>query len=174
MAVIPDDIESLTILVYPHPELRQQAQNVDPADPAVARLVQRMIALMHQADGVGLAATQLGVPANIFVANPTREPGKDLVVINPDVVETEAWQETEEGCLSLPGITLKLRRHKRIRLRFIDLAGEPREIDAVDFLATIFQHEGDHLAGRLIIDRASPIGRLAIRGAVKRLEEQFE
>lgn len=174
MSVIPENVDSLSIITYPHPGLRQQAEVVDPTDPAVARLVKRMIELLYTADGVGIAATQLGVPARVFVANPTREPGNEIVVINPEVVETEGWQETEEGCLSLPGITLKLRRRQRVKLQFADLAGQVHVVDAADFLATIFQHEGDHLDGRLIIDRAGEVGRRAIRDAIRKLEEQFE
>jgi peptide deformylase len=175
VSVIPENVDSLEIVCYPHPALRQPAAPVDPADPNLPRLAARMIELMHKADGVGLAANQVGLPIRVFVANPTRnEPGKDIVLINPDFVETEGWQETSEGCLSVPGVTLKLRRRERIKVRFVNLAGQAMEIDASGFLATIFQHETDHLDGKLIIDRASMIGRFAIRDAVRRLEEKFQ
>jgi peptide deformylase len=168
-------LDELTVLFYPHPALRQAADPVaDPADPAVARLIERMGQLLHQADGVGLAATQLGVPVRVFLANPTRQPGQQLAFINPQIVETEGWQETEDGCLSLPGITLKLRRRERVKVQYRDLAGQPQTIDAKGFLATIIQHEGDHLDGRLILDRASLFGLLSVRDAVKRLESEFQ
>lgn len=175
MADIPDNIDALTIVVYPDPRLRQVAAAVaNPTDPQVARLVARMRHLMGGADGVGIAATQLGVSVRIFLANATREPGQEQVFINPEIVETEGWQETEEGCLSLPGLTLRLRRRERVRLRYQDLTGAAFDVDAKGFLATIFQHEGDHLDGKLIIDRASLLGRLSARDAIKRLEADYE
>jgi peptide deformylase len=172
---IPDNVDALNILVYPHPALREVADPVaDPADPQVARFIERMRELLRTADGVGLAATQVGVGLRILLANPTREVGQELVVINPQIVETEGWQETDEGCLSLPGMTLKLRRRERVRVRFTDQAGRPLELDAKGFLATILQHEGDHLDGKMIIDRASMLGRLAIRDTLRRLESDFK
>ncbi len=175
MPSIPDNLEELRILHYPHPALREQAENVaDPTDPQLARLADRMIQLMHEAGGVGLAAPQVGVAVRMFVADPTREPGREMVVVNPEVVQTEGWQETREGCLSIPEVTVKLRRRNRLVIRYLDLAGRTIQIDAVGHLASIFQHEGDHLDGRLIVDRAGIIGRLAIRDALKLLEEQFE
>jgi len=175
VSVIAENVGALEIVRYPHPALRKPAENIDPGDPNLPRLAARMIELMRQADGVGLAANQVGLPVRVFVANPTRnEPDKDIVLINPEFIETAGWQETNEGCLSVPGVSLKLRRRERIRVRFVNLAGQTMEIDASGFLATIFQHETDHLDGKLIIDRASMIGRLAIRDAVRRLEAQFK
>ncbi|MDD4890577.1 MAG: peptide deformylase [Phycisphaerae bacterium] len=175
MADVPQNIDELKIIVYPHPGLREIAQPVtDPADPQIARLVERMRQLLGVADGVGIAAPQLGVALRIFLANPEREPGKELTFINPEIIETEGWRDTEEGCLSLPGITLKLRRRERIRMRYQDLTGRSFEIDAKGYVATILQHEGDHLDGKLIIDRASMMGRLAVRDKIKHLESEFE
>ena len=175
MAGIPQNIDTLNIIVYPHPGLRQVAEPVaNPADPLVVRLIARMRELLPVADGVGLAATQLGVPVRVILVNPTREPGLETVIINPETLETEGWQETDEGCLSLPGMTLKLRRRERVRVRYLDESGRPIELDAKGFLATILQHETDHLDGKLIIDRASLLGRLAVRDALRRLEADFK
>ena len=172
MSQMPDNVESLVILHYPDPRLREVARPLaDPADPGLPALVERMKQLMHQAAGVGLAATQLGVPVRVFLANPTREPGKEMVLVNPEVLLCEGWQETREGCLSVPDVTLKLRRRQRVLVRYQDLAGQTRQHDATGYLASIFQHESDHLEGRLIIDRAGLVGRLAIRDTLKRLEE---
>jgi len=172
---IPRDIDSLRILHYPDPALREVAEPIgDPTDPQVARLAEKMRQLMHEANGVGLAATQLGVGVRIFIANPVRGPGQDMVIVNPEVIQTEGWQETREGCLSVPDVTLTLRRRDRVTLRYQDLAGMTHQVEATGLLASIFQHEGDHLDGRLIVDRAGVIGRMAIRDTLRRLEGEFK
>jgi peptide deformylase len=175
LSKVPEGVETLGIITYPHPALREAAEPIaDPADPQVARLAQRMTQLMHEAGGVGLAATQVAVPVRLFVANPSREAGQEWVLINPEIVGTEGWQETKEGCLSIPDVTVKLRRRDRVSVRYQDIHGQFRQVDASGYLACIFQHESDHLDGRLIIDRAGLVGRLAIRDTLKRLEDEFE
>lgn len=175
MAELPDNPDELEIVIYPHPALRETAEPVeDPTDPRVRPLVERMRKLMMDGNGVGLAATQVNVKARLFLANPTREPGDEVVMINPEVVESEGWQQTEEGCLSIPEVTCRLRRRQRVKVRYQDLDGQSRELDATDFLACIIQHESDHLVGRLIIDRVGVAGRMNIREQLSRLESRFE
>ncbi|MCG3180871.1 MAG: Peptide deformylase 1 [Phycisphaerae bacterium] len=175
MPTPPDNPETLEIIIYPHPSLREVASPVqDPSDPRIFALVSRMRQLMLADNGVGLAATQVNVPLRIFIASPTHEAADEIVAINPQIVEEEGWQETKEGCLSIPEVTCSLRRRQRVRLKYLDLAGAEHVVDVRDFLATICQHENDHLDGRLIIDRVGPIGKLSIRDQIRRLEETFE
>lgn len=175
MSQLPENPQDLEIVIYPHPALRQVAEPVaDPADPRLAPLIERMRFLMKEHGGVGLAATQVNVMARLFLANPTGEPEDELIVINPDVVEEEGWQETKEGCLSIPEVTCKLRRRQRIRIRHYGGDGKACETEATDFLACIIQHESDHLDGKLIIDRVGLVGKMGIRDQLKRLEREYE
>jgi peptide deformylase len=175
LSELPEHPETLEIIHFPHPGLREVAEPIeDPADPKLAALVARMRELMLTHGGIGLAATQVNVTARVFLANPTREPANELVVINPRLIEEEGWQETEEGCLSIPQVTCKLRRRQRVRIQYQGLDGQTRVADARDLLATVIQHETDHLNGRLIIDRVGPLGKLAIRDQLKDLERAFE
>ena len=165
------DSATLTILNYPHPALRQKAQPVPVVTDQVRQVAQRMLQLMHEAPGVGLAAPQVGLNWRLFVTNHTQEAQDDLVFINPKLSEpSNETAEYEEGCLSLPNIYVDIRRPRGITVTAQDLNGGTftRADDA--FVSRVWQHEKDHLDGTLIIDRMSPIDRLAKRRAIKDLE----
>jgi len=110
---------------------------------------------------VGLAANQVGSPHRVFVANPSEDhdPSRLIVLINPELVESEGEIVTEEGCLSVPDFRQEVRRARRVRLRGLDRNGRPLEVEGEDLLARIFQHELDHLNGVLFVDRLSPAKR---------------
>lgn len=158
----------MEILEFPNPALKERAREVEPGDRDVKRLVKRMIKLMREAPGVGLAATQLGVQKRVIVLQPAEdEPAYALV--NPRVVSTSDDSCTEEeGCLSLPGIVVPIERPASIVCQAQEIDGTPIDIEADDLLARILQHEIDHLDGILIIDRASPEER---REALRRYRE---
>lgn len=160
----------MDILEHPNPALKQPASPVDPKrDTEVARLVRSMAHAMYNAPGVGLAATQLGVQKRVIVI----DVGDGLIALcNPSIVE--ASDETvveDEGCLSLPGITVPVERARSCACEAIDLNGKPVRIEGEDFLARVLQHETDHLDGVLIIDRATPEER---RAAIRRYREAAE
>jgi peptide deformylase len=120
-----------------------------------------MVETMYAAPGLGLAANQVGSSHRLFVANPAedRDPAKLLVMVNPELVESEGEILSEEGCLSIPDFREDIRRARRVLLRGLDRHGRPMEIEGEDLLARIFQHEMDHLNGLLFVDRLSPAKR---------------
>jgi len=165
----------LRIVHYPHPALHVAATRVDPDDPQVKAVARRMIELMHDARGVGLAAPQVGLSWRLFVANPSNEPGEDRVFINPTL--TDASHESrshEEGCLSLPGITCDILRPTRITVHAIDLDGKSFTLTSDQLPARVWQHEYDHLEGILIIDKMTPMDRMANRKAIRELEDEYQ
>lgn len=161
------------IVLYPDSRLRQKCAPVREFGEPLAALARRMIELMHANKGVGLAGPQVGVCERIFVCNPTGEPGDDRVFINPELSDLTGAVEGEEGCLSIPEVRVMVRRAKKCRIRGQDVAGEPVEAVAEDLLARIWQHETDHLDGRLIIDRMNPADKLANKKPLAQLEADF-
>lgn len=169
---MPVDPAKLSIVHYPHPTLREKAQPIAEVNDEVRAVIQRMITLMHQAPGVGLAAPQVGLAWRLFVANPTGEEGDDRVYINPELSDfTGGNAARDEGCLSLPNISVEVTRPAQATIRATGIDGQAFEETADDLLARIWQHENDHLDGVLIIDKMSPIDRMANKRAIKELEE---
>jgi peptide deformylase len=160
----------MEILEHPNPALKQAAVAVDPAaDKEIPRLVRSMAQVMHDAPGVGLAATQLGVQKRVIVFDV--DDGV-IALCNPVIVERSEETEVEdEGCLSLPGITVPVERNLSCVCDALDLKGKPVRLAAEGFVARVLQHETDHLDGILIIDRATPAER---RAAMRRYREQGE
>ena len=168
---MPIDCSALKICHYPDPVLREAAEPVAEVGDEVRAVAARMIELMHQAPGVGLAAPQVGLGWRMFVANPSGEPGDDRVYINPQIVATGGGNAArEEGCLSLPDVTVEVIRPSQVTIRATGLDGEVFEETDNDLLARIWQHEYDHLDGTLIIDKMSPIDRMANKRALRTLE----
>jgi peptide deformylase len=179
------DPSMLGIINYPDPVLRRRATVVPPSDEATRRVAQRMIQLMFEAEGIGLAAPQVGLDWRMFVAHvpasETRSPESDpptataspLVFIDPVLSEAEGAPEPyEEGCLSLPEITGEVLRPPVITITATDLEGQRFTRRAAGLLARCYQHEFDHLEGVLILDRMTQMSRLKNRLAVKRLEKE--
>jgi len=168
------DLDKLSIVYYPDPILRKVCEPVTEFGPELAALTERMLVLMKDGHGVGLAAPQVGIPLRLFVCNPTGEPGDDMVCVNPEFVELTGAEEKEEGCLSLPNMGVTMRRAKRAVMKLCDASGQERVQTGEDLLARIWQHESDHLDGRLITDNMSAADEIANRRAIKQLEADFE
>lgn len=166
-------LQDLHIVHYPDPRLREKCATVTKFDDELASIVQRMLELMETGKGVGLAGPQVGIQQRIFVMNPTGEPGDELVVINPVIRGQHGSAEAEEGCLSLPGVHVNVRRAQRCHVEAQDLQGRAFTIEAEDLIARICQHETDHLNGVMIIDRMGPTDRIATRKTLKALEDNF-
>lgn len=149
------------IVTYGTPVLRQRTKEVASVDGELQQLIDDMVETMYAAPGVGLAANQVGSPHRLFVANPSddRDPSKLLVVINPEIVESDGEFANEEGCLSIPDYREEVRRARRVLLRGLDRQGTSIEVEGRDLLARIFQHEMDHLNGLFFVDRLSPAKR---------------
>jgi peptide deformylase len=159
----------LQILEFPDPRLRARAQPVAQVDAALRTLVDDMFETMYAAPGIGLAATQVNVAKRVLVIDLSEKHDQPLVLINPEVLERAGVEETEEGCLSVPGYFDKVQRAEKIRVRALDRDGEQIEFDAEGLLAVCIQHEIDHLDGKLFVDYLSELKRTRIR---KKLEKE--
>jgi peptide deformylase len=164
----------LRIVLFPDPVLKKVAGEVRRFSKDIHALSTRMFELMRIDKGVGLAAPQVGVSLRLFVCNPTGEPGDDLVCVNPRFLELSGAEEKEEGCLSIPGATVTMRRATHVVMEACDADGRPFQHIGTDLQARIWQHEMDHLDGRLIIDNMSPADEIVNRRAIKQLKEQFQ
>lgn len=140
----------LTIRQYGDPVLRQPTKDVEQIDDRVAKLVDEMIETMYEAPGVGLAANQVGVQRRLFVYDVGNGP---RAVINPRIVESSGEWAFEEGCLSVPGLSWTIIRPNRVHLVGVDLEGNDLSIEAEELESRCFQHEVDHLDGKLLIER---------------------
>lgn len=160
------------VVRYPDPVLRARASEVPGVDAPIRELAVDMLRVMHEEDGIGLAAPQVGESLRMFVtAAQDEESAPERVYINPVIVAFDgALEASDEGCLSLPGIRGAIRRPPRITIRAIGLDGESFTLTSSGLLARCWQHEIDHLDGILIIDRMSAIDRLASRKQVRQLE----
>ncbi len=150
---------------YGDPALRMKAREIESVDDDVRRLAERMTALMHEAQGVGLAATQVGVLRRLFVF---ADEGEDRVLVNP--VITKRSKETEvddEGCLSLREVLVPVERSTGVTIEGLDTAGEPVKLELELPSARIVQHELDHLDGMLILDRTDDESRRAALGKLR-------
>jgi peptide deformylase len=160
------------IVTYGTPVLRQRTREVANLNGELQQLIDDMVETMYAAPGVGLAANQVGSTHRLFVANPAddHDPSKLLVVINPEIVESDGEFAHEEGCLSIPEFREEVGRARRVLLRGLDRHGKPIEVDGEDLLARIFQHEMDHLDGLFFVDRLSPAKRDIL---VRKLKKVF-
>jgi peptide deformylase len=165
--------ETVHINQYPHPRLKRPSVPVTAFDAELVDLTARMFELMREAKGVGLAAPQVGVNLRVFVTNHTGEPADDRVYVNPELSEADGAAEDEEGCLSLPKINVQVVRSTTVRMVARDVAGNPIEQTATDYVARIWQHETDHLNGIMLTDRMGPVAKLTNRKQLRALEEKY-
>jgi peptide deformylase len=168
-------IGPLALVEYPHPALRRKAKPVVRLDDAIRDAVARMFEVMYEAEGVGLAANQVALPYRLFVANLAgrRDAGEELVFVNPALSRPRGTAVQEEGCLSLPGLRMDVRRPERIVVDAWTLDGDPVHLDLDGLLARVVQHEFDHLEGRLFTDRLPEAAALEARRALDSLEQVF-
>jgi peptide deformylase len=159
-----------TILTWPDELLRRKAKPVERFDAELQRLIDDMLETMYAAPGVGLAAPQVGVSRRVIVIDPSSrtEPDQLVVLVNPALVEAEESVEAEEGCLSVPEYSAKVRRARRVAVRGHDRHGNPVEVRGEELLARALQHEIDHLEGVLFIDRLGPVRREIARKKLRK------
>jgi len=163
------DPAGLKIISYGDPRLSEPCTPIERIDDSVRALVERMFEVMFEAQGVGLAAPQVGITVRLFVACPTLNPEDKRVYINPRIISTEGWQELEEGCLSVPGVVSRIKRPKVVTIEAQGLDGQTFRETGRDLVARIFQHEMDHLDGRTIVNRMGSVARLAHRQTLREL-----
>ncbi len=163
----------MEILKYPDARLRQVAKEVIETNDEIKRIAMSMIETMYHAKGIGLAATQVGIPIRLFVIDVEQleENPKPIIFINPVIIKMEGKEKSDEGCLSIPGQTAPVERATKVVVKYKNFEGEEIELEAEGLLARAIQHENDHLDGKLFIDRISSIRREII---IKRLKRQME
>ena len=169
-------------MVYPivklgSPVLEREADDVTEFDtPDLRKFIEDMFESMYAAKGVGLAAPQIGFGRKIAVIDTSNgeDPAKKLVLLNPRIVKTEGRQQGEEGCLSIPGFREQVKRSQRVTVRAQNMTGEWFEMTGDDLLARAFQHETDHLYGRLYITHISALKRDLIKRKVRKMAKAGE
>lgn len=161
----------LTILEFPDERLRKKAVPVQTVDSDVKKLVDDMLETMYQAKGVGLAATQVNVHQRIVVIDVSEEKDKPLCLINPEIIAKDGVEESEEGCLSVPGFFEKVKRADHIKVKALNKEGQPFEFEANDLLAVCVQHELDHLEGKLFVDYISSLKRQRIKKKLEKIHK---
>jgi peptide deformylase len=164
----------LPILTYPDPVLRLHCEDAVPGTDDVIGLAENMVETMYSAPGIGLAAPQVGRAIRMLVIDITGPVGDadPHVILNPVILEKTETTSFEEGCLSLPELTVEITRSRVVHMRYQDLRGDWRDLVAEDLFAVAIQHEMDHLEGRLILDYATPVRRDLYRRKVKKLRAQ--
>jgi peptide deformylase len=164
------------ILIWPHPTLKKKASPVAVVDDSTRELVKDMFESMYAADGVGLAAPQVGVLKNVIVLDTTpRQPESEpIAMINPEILSLEGEIKYNEGCLSIPGEAEEVDRAAICTVRFLDENGKEHTKRCEGLLAIAVQHETDHLKGTVFVDHISTLKREVIRKRMKRLKAERE
>jgi peptide deformylase len=171
----PAAIGPLELVEYPHPALLRPTKPLARLDDCIREAVEQMFEIMYAAQGIGLAANQVALPYRLFVVNCAgqRGAGEEHVFINPVLSRPRGTAVQEEGCLSLPGVRMDVRRPERIVVDAWSLEGEPIHLDLDGLLARVVQHEFDHLEGRLFTDRLPEAAALEVRRSLEGFREVF-
>ncbi len=161
----------LSILQFPDPRLNKVARPVQAVDARIRTLIADMLETMYDANGIGLAATQIDVHERLIVIDVSEERDEPMVLINPEIVwASDEKRVGDEGCLSVPGIYDGVERSLAVRINALDGEGQLRTIEAEGLLAVCIQHEMDHLAGKVFVEYLSPLKRNRIK--TKMLKQQ--
>jgi len=167
--------ELLPILCYPDPRLHTVARPVAQVDERIRALIPRMLATMYDANGIGLAATQVDVHERLIVIDVSEERNQPMVLINPEIEwASPEKRKGEEGCLSVPGIYDGVERSLAVRVRALDGEGQSRVIEAEGMLAVCIQHEMDHLIGKVFVEYLSLLKRNRIKSKLVKAQREAE
>lgn len=158
----------LPILHYPDPRLHTVAQPVVVVDERIRKLIKDMAETMYAAPGIGLAATQVDVHERLLIIDISEERNQLLAFVNPEIIASGGEADTEEGCLSVPGVFEKVTRAERVSVRAQNAQGEPFTLDAEGLLAVCIQHEIDHLDGKVFVDYLSRLKQQRIASRLKK------
>ena len=154
----------LPILSYPDPRLLTVAKPVQAVDARISALISDMLETMYDANGIGLAATQVDAHERLVVIDVSETRDRPLVLINPEIIQASDEMMTgEEGCLSVPGVYDGVPRSTAVTVRALDAAGNPFTVEATETLAVCIQHELDHLVGKVFVEYLSPLKRKRIK-----------
>lgn len=164
----------MDIKIYPDPVLKIKAKPIEEIDTEICRIAEEMLGTMYDNCGIGLAAPQVGLSIRLMVLDVTGERTGERVFINPRIIEEKGEILEEEGCLSFPDMMGKIIRSKHVKVNAYNLKGEMLEIEAEGLLGRAWQHEIDHLDGRLFIDRMTPASSIANQHKLKEFEMAFQ
>lgn len=164
----------LKIVKYGSDVLRKVAEPVEEITDEIRQLARDMLEIMYDSDGVGLAAPQIGVSKRIIIVDvEPHDPSKDpIALINPEIVDRQGQESTEEGCLSVPDIKGEVKRAERVTVEGLDLGGNKVRIEATELLARALQHEIDHLNGVLFIDHLSRLRHRLMKKQLQEIEKE--
>lgn len=166
------DVEKWCLTRYPADVLAERAEPIDEINDNIRALASRMIDIMVEAKGIGLAGPQAGVNLRIFVVSVDGTKENAKVYINPEIITSGGQEAIEEGCLSLPGLFARIRRHANCTVTATDLDGNEFTEDGEGLLARAFQHEYDHIEGMLIKDRFSKVQMIGARRKLKEMRSE--
>jgi len=158
----------LKILQYPDERLHRVAKRVEQVTDDTRRLIRDMAETMYAAPGVGLAATQVDVHQHLFVADISETHDQLRVFVNPEIIVSSGEEESEEGCLSVPGVYENVCRANKVTVRALNENGEPFTLEAEGFLAVCIQHEIDHLHGKVFVEYLSQLKQTRLRAKLKK------
>ena len=163
--------DDMFLRIYPDPILKKRAGPFSlPLPKNIHAIGEKMVEIMYEEFGIGLAGPQAGISKRIIVYDLSEERDDPHILINPEIVAAEGRCENEEGCLSFPEIRGMVVRSEKVKVRGLDTSGQSVEIEADELMAAMFQHEIDHLDGITFVDRLSPSGKMQIRHELKDLE----
>jgi peptide deformylase len=168
------NVEKCDMTHYPEKVLASSAESVEQIDDTIHRLVDKMIEIMLKHKGIGLAAPQVGVPLRLFIISLDMDKDKVKVFINPTVTPMGEPDTMEEGCLSIPGVSTKVRRFQKCQVTATDLDGVEFSDEAEGLYARCLQHEYDHINGITIAERMGAAAKIAHRRQLKKLQQDYE
>lgn len=160
----------LEILTYPDPRLNLKAVPVSKFDSALKSIVDQMLETMYAAEGCGLASIQVNIPQSITVLDVSEDGSNPVILINPEIIQTEGLQTSEEGCLSFPDIRIQVSRPQTLMVKAQDLTGKEFTLTASDFFAKAIHHEYEHLLGQVFIKDQSRLKQNLILKKLQKLK----
>jgi len=162
----------LNILQFPDSGLKLKASPVSEFNDEIHQLIENMFDTLYEAHGVGLAATQVNVQKRVIVIDVSHEQSQPLCIINPEIKVRHGIVNSEEGCLSFPGVYAQVQRSEKIEVEFLDKAGVPQQLKAEGLLAICIQHEMDHLEGITFYDRLSSLKQQMLRKKLEKIRRR--
>ena len=162
----------LNILQFPDKRLKLKAEPVKSVDADIQKIIKDMFETMYEAQGVGLAATQVNIQKRIVVMDVSRDESSPVALVNPVITASEGSITWEEGCLSFPGVYAKVKRHDKITVEYLNEEGEKQTLTGSDLLGVCIQHEIDHLDGITFYDHLSPLKKKMMEKKLAKIRER--